>query len=227
MLKKNGLFITVWVVVLLIGLLMIILSPNGIWGSIGTSLIAAGIVAAAMLWHDYVKAPTDELHQEINKSGLKGFYNRRNLDKYNELVTDCREIDIAGYSLRSFHESNKKLLLDKIKNGRMDKIRIILTNPESEFAKAQEETEGVAEGTFLKALETLNSSFKGIGEIEIRILNRPVSTMIYRLDDTLFYGPYLSAYSTSTVTYECQRNGWMFNVYQDEFDRMWEDAAEL
>ncbi len=67
--------------------------------------------------------------------------------------------------------------------------------------------------------------FKGIDNIKIKKISTPLTTMIYRIDDILFIGPHFYKKSSkSTVTYEINKQGWIFNEYLEEFERLWKDA---
>jgi hypothetical protein len=52
--------------------------------------------------------------------------------------------------------------------------------------------------------------------------------MIYKIDDVMFIGPHFyKKKSKSTLTIEISEGQWLFNEYQNEFNRMWEDAQQI
>jgi hypothetical protein len=52
--------------------------------------------------------------------------------------------------------------------------------------------------------------------------------MVFRIDDIMFVGPYFSSKpSKATPTYEIknEKDAWLFNDYQNEFNNLWEKAV--
>lgn len=233
--RNKGFFLTN-IIVQLIGILIVTISfllknnndIKTIIVSIGTSIIAAGIVSFLdMLRGEKLNETEQQANDILLKGGIEKIFKRRDLDEYNELVNKAtKSIDITGYSLRGFYESNKDIIIKKCAKNKRFKVRIILVNPTSQFS-INRDVEENEEGSRLFE-ETYNNLLKWSRKtenIEIRLVDVPLSDMIYRIDDVMYTGPYFHKISSKeTYTNRLKCTGWLFKTYQENFDRMWDDA---
>lgn len=210
---------------------------NSIFVSIGTSLIAGSIVSALDIWRVMEQ---DELRDGIENiivsAGIIRVYKKRDLDRYDSLINDMKDsIDITGYSIRGFFQSYKTQIVNIIKKYPKFKIRILLVDPRTACSREKEIEENHSyNGIFKASVITVLEFFKeyllkeDYSNVEIRCIPHQLSTMIFRIDKSMFIGPYLyKKDSKSTVTYELEDGGWMFTNYQNEFDNLWKDAVNL
>lgn len=223
------------IVVLLIGYLLIKegLTPpesslNPVYISIGTSLIAASIVAILDLYKNLTQENIfGKIKSVISESGIDYAFNKRNLDKYDSLVASAEtSIDVTGYSLMAFYDSFADVILLKANKNKSLKVRLLLVDPTSLFSTHRAEIEGHDHAVFVSQLKRIRTKFTGVNNIELRLINSPLTTMIFRIDNHMFVGPYLfKRPSKSTITLEIRRDGWLFPVYENEFDQLWADAT--
>jgi len=199
-----------------------------IYISIGASLIATAIVLFLDLWREVAK---DNILKKVNsiiiKAGIHDVYPGRKLEKYDNLIANCKEeILISGYSLNGFFESYNSIIKSKLDSGQDLKIKVLIVNPNSNFSKERERQEGYKEGEMFKGhVARLIESFKDYDNIEIKLLDSPLTTMIYKIDNVLFIGPHFhKTSSASTLTYELTDTGWLYKSYINEFNRMWDEA---
>lgn len=205
---------------------------NTIIVAIGTSIIAAGIVAMLDIWREISNDKTSKQIQTIIlDGGLESIYRKRDLDEYDELINNVREnLDISGYSLRGFMDSYKEIILSKCSIQKDLKIRIMLVDPKSMFSQEREKIEnnGNCRGLYESSMNNIYLAFKDLDNVEIRTINAQLTTMIYRIDKVLYIGPHFYKKSSkSTVTYKINEGGWLFAEYMDEFDRMWKDGIDI
>lgn len=222
--KRQTIYGLIVAVVLLIGCLLIGLgSPVTL--AVGTSLVASGIVGLLEILHRYLVGEESHIVGLAEEAGLIGLYNRRDLERYHHLMANATDaIDICGYSLRSFFDSFRDVLLAKANEIPSFRARILLVDPSIKVSKAREKAEQVAHGTFQTAMQTLASTFANCTNIEIRLLSEPLTTMVFRIDDTMFIGPqFNSVPSRAAPTFEVvsTRNSWLFKTYAREFDELW------
>jgi hypothetical protein len=203
------------------------LKKSAIFLAIGGSLVASAIVYFLDLIKDLYKA---NLQKKINNiifdGGIEFIYDKRDLDKYDALVRNLKKsIDISGYSLNAFNDSYGQILKEKFKNDSTITIRILLVNPLTPFSKEREAQENNAANTYLNSVNKIIRTYSGINNVIIKTINNPLTTMFYRIDDSLFVGPHLfKKPSKSTVTYELRKNGWLFEAYQNDFNNLWESG---
>lgn len=236
--RSRGFFLTN-IIILLVGILVVFGSNHfegiskyeTIMLSIGTSIIAASIVSFLdMLRGEMVQEVYQNVEEIIISGGIDRIYKRRDLDEYNDLVNQSKKsIDITGYSLRGFYESNKEVLIEKCKENKDFIVRILLVDPDSQFS-IKRDIEENEEGSklFKETYNNLIKWSKKVDNIQIRLLDAPLSDMLYRIDDVMYTGPYF--YKTSskeTYTNKLKKKGWLFEAYQNNFDRMWKDAKNV
>ncbi|MBK8624650.1 MAG: hypothetical protein IPN86_03425 [Saprospiraceae bacterium] len=204
------------------------LTGSNIYVSIGTSLIAAGIIIFLDLWKMLtINKITEKVKNIINESGVERIFKKRDLDRYDDLIKNLNEsLDICGYSLGGFFESFGEAIINKSQNN--IKVRVLFVDPESEAARQRAEIEGKSVQLFKERIQTFNNYFNGYSFVEIRKIGVPLSSMIYRIDDVMFIGPHFyKKQSKSTLTIELAKQKWLFIEFQKEFDRMWNDAKHL
>lgn len=227
------------IIILLVGIVLLMGSmlckensnPNIIFLSIGTSVIAASIVAFLdMLRGEAVREVYDRVDEIIIEGGIDKIYHRRDLDEYKDLVHKAKKsIDITGYSLKGFYESNKDEILKKCLNNPDFLVRIILVNPNSNFSIERDVEENFGNpGMFKVTFDNLKNWSDKVSNIQIRLINSQLSDMIYRIDDYMYTGPYFYKKSSKeTYTNKLNKKGWLFKAYQENFDEMWKDATEI
>ncbi len=204
---------------------------TGIWYtiliSLGTSFIASCVVILLDLWKQFSDSQIlESTINVIHQAGIVKVYRKRDLDKYDSLMAGFKtELNICGYSLNAFFDSYRDLLIEKSKNIPGIKIKILIVDPQSVFSSNRAESEGNAPNAYIASLERLRKAFADYSNIEIRKIPTPLSSMIFRIDDTIFVGPHFyQTLSKSTITYELCPKGFLFEQYLEEFNRMWEKA---
>jgi len=236
--NNRGFFLTN-VIVILVGIIFAIVAVGLlekdsnfeiILLSIGTSIIAAGIVSFLdLLRGEKVQEVYKGVENVVRIGGIENVYQRRDLAEYMELVIKSKSsIDIMGYSLHGFYESNKEILLEKCKNNPDFLVRIILVNPASKFSMERDVEEyEYNSGIFKATFENLKNWSKDRENIQIRLIDSQLSDMIYRIDDVMYTGPYFYKKSSKeTYTNRLNKNGWLFKAYQENFDKMWNDSKK-
>lgn len=237
-LRKQKAYLGTTAVVFLIGVIFIFWGldvnnetvKNAVLVSVGTSLIASGIVASLDLLRTFKR---DQLNSRFDSvfvnAGIENAYAKRDLDEYDTLIKNAKKsIDIMGYSLRGFYQSYRDILLEKTEKNSNFTIRILVVTSDSISSKWREANEdGKSKGVYKESIETLKRGFKDRPNIEIKMIDIPLGHMIYRIDDIMYIGPYLyKKNSKSTNTVRLCKDGWLFKEYQQEFNAMWKDAGD-
>ena len=205
-------------------------APNIILISIGTSLLASGIVMLLEAMREYLKESLfSKIKKIIYEGGLEALFKKRDLDRYDILMEKLsKKLDITGYTLNSFFDSYSDLLSNKAVNFPNLNIRILLVDPQSPFSEVRALIENRSKESFADSVDRIKTFVEKYKCIEMRLLSAPLSTMIFRIDDNMFVGPqFHKKTSKSTLTIELNKKGWLFEEYEDEFNRLWEDAKEV
>jgi len=191
---------------------------DAIYLSIGTSLVAAGVITLL-----------DLVNNVIFDCGINHVFQKRDLDKYDSLMKKLsRNLDITGYSLNAFYESYADLIIKKIKSDHSIKIRILVVNPDSLFAKHRAELEDKNYESIKNSIDRIKTKFACFDNVELRKIDSPLTTMIFKIDTVMFIGPHFHKKpSKSTITLELNKDGWLYIEYQNEFKRLWRDSTKL
>ena len=170
----------------------------------------------------------EKIKNVINEGGLNLLYSKRDIDRYDDLMNDLDvSLDICGYSLGGFFDSYSVILKDKLVNKNV-KVRALFVDHTSDSAAMRAEIEDKSIDLFRLRFESFKAYFGQLSGIEIRIISVPLSTMVFRIDDIMFVGPHFyKRQSKATLTIELAKGKWMFDEYQGEFDRMWNDASTV
>lgn len=224
-LNKNS--IIAGLVLVVSGFIFILFSKTEWLVNVACSLLASGVVilTTALIVERIKVSPLDEW-------GIQKVYRSRQ-----EMNPDCdeknakakKEIDVVAFGLKHFREEFE--IEPLLKRG--VNLRIITMDPDSEFLPQREKEEGKTSGYIKKGIRDLvdwanalnDKNYKG--RIEIRGYTSMTIDFYWRVDDTLFVGPYwYDADSQATISY-CYTAGKGFEEYTQYFEKLWNNSALL
>ena len=233
---KTKIIILINIIIIILGISLIIYGNsdnNNIFINIGSGLLASGIVAIFYLIYPHLNIEEDYLR--FRRMGLINVYQRRDLNQeYSELLEKAeKNIDVLGLGLNQFREENGEIL--KLKAIEGIKIRLLVVKPKSKIVSIRSYQENdlsdeTIEIPLKKMLEYVKEVNEAISEskkgkkIEIKYYKAIPSTMIFRIDDIMFIGPYLhKVMSRNTITFKAENNTKIFNQYIEHFNNLWDD----
>lgn len=206
------------------------IDKKAIYLSIGTSLLVAGIVTAFNQLKELAQSKIiKSIKNVIFNAGVEDVFPKRDLDKYDKLMHNLSEsLDIVGYTINAFYESYSDILLAKVKSNPNLSVRILVVDPESPFSKNRAEQEGKSIDSIRDSINRLKDKLGSISNIRCKGIKAPLTTMIFRIDKTLFVGPHLyKKPSKATLTMELNEGGWLYEIYRKEFEDLWSDGEAL
>lgn len=196
--------------------------------SIGTSFIAGALISLATLLIDQIRNGEQLRAADLAQAGLLAAYERRDLPEYDGLVAAADQIDVAGYTLKSFSETNESALRHRAKTGHAISVRILLVDPHCDAARVMEHSEGLSSGGYSANFESLKSKLTGIPDLEIKTIPHHLPMMIYRIDQILYTGPFpIDGRSRMAITLKLGLNGWLFERQLSEFNALWAKATPI
>jgi len=218
------------VVVFLIGFLLV-RSDGKVAPNVGASLMAAGIVGWVIFVYIFLSESRVERFEIISQFGFVSAFEARASrikSEYDQrLNRAAKSIDIMGFGLRAlwddYHEQFPQW------QGRAN-VRILLIDPSSPYADQRDKEEDDLPGNirqsvlrFLRDTKTLRAS-AGRHRFQIRLYTCLPSVNIFRVDDDLFWGPYLvHEQSRNAPTFIVRNGGILFRRMTSQFDKIWQD----
>lgn len=195
--------------------------------SIGTSIIASSIIV--FLSSRYL-IKESKITEMIDTWKLNGMYlSRAEMNQNTNIcLRRCRkQLDIVAFGLKSFRETQSRLIEDKVRSGL--KIRILTINPKSKFISQREKDEGQITGQIsntITQLSTWVANLKNLApdpsNVQIKYYDTLPLDFYFRVDDHLFVGPYMYGRSSQqTFSYEFEYGGLGFQYWTTYFEELW------
>jgi hypothetical protein len=213
------------------------------WGKplaegVGSSLVATGITGAVLFL--YVRT-SDTLLQRMDaftRAGLINVYSGRAVlikEEYDQRLQRARHIDLIGYGLGNFRQEYAAHFAEW---SRRANVRILLLDPDfpsnnHSLADQRDREEGHPEHRTRHDIDKLIeviSQDKNINRerFQVRWMRVIPAINLLRIDDELFWGPYLmNQQSRNTPTLLVQRGGFLYSSFTDHFEAIWREAPTV
>ena len=195
-------------------------------------MTAAGLAGWVVFAHVVVSDSFNKQVDIISEFGLIGAFDARSVvirKEYEDRLDSAREqIDVMGFGLRALREDFKEKISDWLDHA---PIRVLLIDPEyphkrSSYAKQRDTEESLPDGTIKSDVELFVKElgpYMKDGRLKIRLYRCLPSINIFRIDDVLFWGPYLiSQQSRNSPTLLVRRGGILFDRMNKHFDQIWQ-----
>jgi hypothetical protein len=229
-------------VIFLVGVLFIVVSSRSqappqldwvdtIGQSVGASLVAARIAGEALFLYVRASEDTRSRLEAIQKAGLTEIFAGRSVkirNEYEKRLKDATEVDILGFGLGSFRQDYGVCFVEW---SRTKKLRILLLDPsfpsiEQSYAKQRDAEEKNPEGHTIRDVKEFVSFVRtqqlNTEHFQVRLMRVLPSINLFRVDDELFWGPYLvEQQSRNTTTILVRRGGFMYTQFTQHFENIW------
>lgn len=205
-----------------------VLAP--IINALGVSIIAAGAVGIALWIVVRREDAAANWTKSLAEAGIAWVYPRRaaSIRSHYENRTEAGKdaLDVIGFGLKDF---KRDYLTNLGTMSQRMRIRILIINPESEYAVERDREENQREGTiadeareFLRAFSELYGA--GNDRLQLRTYRCLPLVNVFRIDNEIFWGPYLmDQASGNTFTMRTNSRGFLYQQLRDHFDRVWSD----
>jgi hypothetical protein len=199
---------------------------------VGGSLIAAGIAGEILFLYVVSSQNTRDKLDLISAAGLQQVFETRSVSIRNEYHTRLRgakEVDILGFGLSSFRQDYGNQFSELSFKTR---FRILLLDPDfpssnESIASIRDREEGNNVGNIKRDIEAFENTIRtaqGLNKdnFSARRLAALPSINVFRIDDELFWGPYLIAnQSRNMPTLLVRRGGFLYDQIKAHFDELW------
>jgi Domain of unknown function (DUF5919) len=231
---QKWVYLLLHVILFILGVLLV-REKNAVMSGVGASLVAAAVAGWVLfVWVMASQTQAKRLELIADLGLVDAFSSRAATIKteYDSRLADARRsIDIMGFGLRQLREDYGG---DFATWASKAKVRILLLDPttpntKATYASQRDKEEGNPTGSiagdvkaFLAQTEALRVS--NPNNFEVRLYTALPSINICRVDDSIFWGPYLvRRQSRSTPTFLVKRGGSLFDEFQSHFEAIWSD----
>lgn len=232
---RHWLYIVVHVAIGVFGFFLVIFSTPTWLQGVGASLIAWAIAGAGIFVYVLNNESLAGRLDILARFGIVNVYSARAArikSEYDELIVHAREaIDVLGFGLTHFRQDYADALPSWAEKA---KVRILLIDPDypepsgGSYANQRDREERDEAGTIASNVRQFIKTFAELisrGEVHVRLYRCLPSVNIFRIDDSLFWGPYLiKTASRNSPTLLVERGGELFDVFTKNFDDIWDDA---
>ncbi|KAB7745573.1 hypothetical protein GA707_06595 [Nostocoides sp. F2B08] len=230
--SSNPVYFLVQIVIAMAGGIMLSIE-GAAWTAVGTGLIATGIAGLVAFFHVLLEEGRAQRQRSLERSGLHSIFATRSVSIRSEyedrLRYASRQIDILGFGLNSLRQDFSGSFDEWAKRCN---VRVLLLDPDapdekSSYADARDREEGANLGTiraevrqFLdetQALRNSNTNFT------VRLYRTMPSVNIFRVDSSMFFGPYLLHQPSRRTPTLLVGDGFLFDRLMDHFEQLWSD----
>jgi hypothetical protein len=220
-------------VVLFLAGFALVRGSSTIGQGIGASLIAAAITGWVVFAYVRFSERRIEAMEILSQFGFVTAFEARAArikPEYDQRLARAKEhIDIVGFGLKTLWEDYHDELAGWKERAH---VRILLIDPASPYAQQRDTEEEEFKGTirsgvkrFLRETETLQRD-GGKHPFEVRLYTCLPSINIFRIDDEMFWGPYLiRSQSRNAPTFVVRRGGELYRRLLEHFDIIWQDVT--
>ena len=198
--------------------------------ALGGGLAATG--AAGIFLYAYIafqEGLTRSMEQLLS-GGLVALFDGRAArirEQYETRLKKFDRLDVIGYGLSSFREDFSR---DVARWEKSSEVRILLIDPDfpsknHSIADLRDIEESTPKGSIARDVTQFVAEYKKLGgspNFQVRLMKCTPSLNIFRVDNEIFFGPYLMGKaSRNSPTFICKRGGHLFNHLREHFDAIW------
>lgn len=225
-------YLTLHIVLFLSGVLISQIEGAAFTG-LGISIAATGVCGWVIFFWVRSTEGFRERQEQFTQIGLRSAFPARSVPirhEYEERFFRARErIDVLGFGLRAFREDFGSDVPTWVTRCR---IRILLVDPAGScagesFAGLRDAEEANSPGSIAGDVAEFLQTFAAVkntnpDRFDVRLFRNIPSVNVCRIDDELFWGPYLmGTQSRNTPTFLVGRSGALFAVLEDHFEQIW------
>jgi hypothetical protein len=197
--------------------------------AVGAGLIAAGVAGWALFLHVFLQQEERGRLRRIDDIGVADVFSERSVgirSEYNaRLNAVARNIDILGFGLQHLRQDYR----DQFPAwAGAAQVRILLIDPDSPYANTRDVEEGEAPGSIAQQVRdflTVTTALRqqNPSRFQVRLYTALPSINMFRIDDEMFFGPYLLSRPSRLTPTFLLRRGKLFNDLLDHFEHLWSD----
>jgi hypothetical protein len=231
---QSLLYFSVHVILVLVGYFLFKLDESSTWlQGLGASLAGAGITGIVVFVYVLQQQDVRRQLEILSKLGVVDAFQARGTaikGIYDDRLSKARQrIDILGFGQSTLREDYKDEFADWKARA---VVRILLIDPgfpdtQYSYANQRDSEEQRESGSVEKEVKRFVRHTADLMDerFQVRLYRCLPSVNIFRVDDEIFWGPYLvRRVSRNSPTMVVNSSGEMFDVLAEHFDRIWSDG---
>jgi len=226
-------YLVIETALLALGVCLVVLVAGKVSLAVGTSLIATATAGYALFGYVFLTDRWSRRVESLLNSGLRAVWLHRSVRmkaEYDERLAVARyAIDLLGFGQRSFREDQASSFPVWLARGAT--VRILLLDPEYprhnlSYADQRDREEGGGSiATDVRAFlrEVKRQGLAGHERFLVRLYRCLPSLNVFRIDDELFWGPYLLKEPSRNSPTLLATRGPLFDALVGHFEAIWTD----
>jgi hypothetical protein len=208
-----------------------------IFEAIGASLVASGITGIVVFVYIRISHDASERMRILAEFGIVSAFEARAARiklEYDRRLKSPKNIDVMGFGLKALREDYRHVFGTW---ARECHVRVLLLDPTfpnatTSYARQREIEEGDTPGSieasvkaFLDETQALRDT-QAQSRFQVRLYRCLPAVNIFRVDDELFWGPYLiGGPSRNNPTLIVKRGGLLYARLMEQFDKIWNEMS--
>uniref|UniRef100_Q11FT7 Uncharacterized protein n=1 Tax=Chelativorans sp. (strain BNC1) TaxID=266779 RepID=Q11FT7_CHESB len=206
--------------------------------SVGSGLLATGIAGMALYLYIRLTERMQNRLEVIASAGISSVFPHRSVrikEQYDRRLTSAKRIDLVGLGLSSFREDYAREFAEWSHRA---EVRILVLDPDfptkaQSLADYRDLEEGGAKGEIRADIEAFQVAVDSDEDIDrtrfqVRRMRSIPAINLLRIDDEIFWGPYLmTERSRNSPTILVRRGGFMFDHLERHFEATWQAARPV
>ena len=206
--------------------------------SVGSSLIATGIARIVLYLYVRLSEQMQNRFEVITSAGITNVFRHRSVRMSRNIMTsDCGRLNVSTSSVSELSSFREDYSREFAEWSRRAKVRVLMLDPNfptkaESIADYRDVEEGEGDKGEIRA--DVEAFERTVGDnpsidhtrFEIRRMRSIPAINLLRIDNEIFWGPYLMAErSRNTPTLLVHRGGFMFDDLERHFEETWNAAA--
>lgn len=228
---QRATYLLVHLVLFIAGLYAFETTKSVLWQGVGVALVAAGITGWVVFVYVMMSQSVSDRLAILQRLGMVAGFAYRGpaiREQYRTRIDAARrQIDVLGFGMSSLREDFETEFQSWKERAH---IRILLLDPEfptpevSYAAQRDLEEQNPAQSVSREVRHFIERARHLVDDrFQIRLYRCLPSVNVFRVDDELFWGPYLMGRtSRNSPTFILRSGGELFQVFANHFDEIWE-----
>jgi hypothetical protein len=201
---------------------------EGLAVGLGAALIASGVAGYILYLYVSLSEDDKQRYAVLVTAGLSRIFPARSVvikEEYDQRIREAIYIDMIGFGLSTFRQDYGDVFGDWTKK----RVRILVLDPnfpqpDKSYAAQRDREERNEDGRIAAEISEfikMTGPLIKEGRFEVKIMRALPSINYFRLDNEIFWGPYLVGGPSRNTPTLLIAEGYLFNALSSHFEALW------